>query len=655
MEKPCGYTGRILTLDLGEESSSVKPLDEELAHLFLGGFGINQALFHELQRPGTPPLDPANPIVLGAGPFIGTLAPGSSRVMATTRFPLTGAVAAASGSMAFGPHMKWAGYDHMIFQGKARRPTCVVIRGGDVRFVEAGDLWGKGIHETTRQIKDRFGRQGSVLAIGPAGEAGLPYSFALTDGAGTVGRGGLGAVMGAKNLKAIYVCGSGNGTGTGEAAEGQAPQAPGIKVHDRKAFLKEVARLHQRARSYPLHGYCVEKGLMAGWEIGIQGMFRHPEWSPAELDSLYGQHVYGRMKKRRLACPSCFIADKDLLSWQSDGQTREAPFTSYINLVLAGMVGIRDPDRAAELLFRLDDAGVDLFVFGRMLEILFRAGEAGSRLPPVKDPILDALARDETTCLGLLDRAIRRQGIGELFHLGLEAFAAEFDPDASRDLVCIKGLDALYDPRDTGLGTMEFEQIVCPRGPTSACSGSPSYLPGQSLDKFTQHAQRMGATPEAMERIFASPSGFHVGRLTRYSEDWYTVFSSLGVCNRAVVNRFYHVEIFSRLYSALTGIEKSPETLMLDAERAWNLMRLTNQREGFTRADDRIPDKWFQPKGSGGETRYITDYFRTSRLTRGDVEDLLKDYYDERGWDRATGHPTAETLTRLGLNRYAAS
>jgi aldehyde:ferredoxin oxidoreductase len=286
-----------------------------------------------------------------------------------------------------------------------------------------------------------------------------------------------------------------------------------------------------------------------------------------------------------------------------------------------------------------------------MLQILIKAREAGT--VPVQDAIVDDLRRDEGSFVRLVEQIIRRQGIGELFHLGLEAFAAEFDPDASRDVVWIKGMDALYDPRDTGLGTMEFEQIVCPRGPTSACSGSPSYLPGQSLDKFTQHAQRMGASPEAMERIFSDPGGFHVGRLTRYSEDWYTVFSSLGVCNRAVVNRFYHIEIFSRLYTTLTGIEKSPETLMLDAERAWNLLRLTNQREGFTRADDRIPDQWFEPKESSGETRYTTDYFRTSRLTRGDVEDLLEGYYDERGWDRATGLPTAGTLARLGLARYA--
>ncbi|MEW6440150.1 MAG: aldehyde ferredoxin oxidoreductase N-terminal domain-containing protein [bacterium] len=643
MGKTCGFAGRILELELSGLSHAVRPLDPCLAASFLGGFGINQVLFHGYGRPRTPPLDPANPIIFGAGPLVGTLAPGAARVMATTRFPLTGAVAAASGSMGFGPRMKWAGYDHVVVLGKAPRPVCVVISGDAVRFVDAGVLWGKGIHETTAALKERFGAGGSVTAIGPAGEACVPYSFALTDVAGTIGRGGLGAVMGAKNLKAVYV----------RPAETDQPRetGAGIRVHDRKGFLREVARLHERARAYPLHGYCVQKGLMAGWELGIESMFRHPEWTPAEMDAVYGQKVYERMKRRRFGCPSCFICDKDLLAWEAGSEQRSAPFTSYINVVLAAMVGIRNPDLAAEMLFRLDDAGLDLFVFGRMVQMLRNAREAGSL--PLRDDVADELERDETGFLRLLDRVIRREGVGELFHSSLEEFAARVGPDASRDLVCIKGQDALYDPRDTGLGTMEFEQIVCPRGPTSACSGSPSYLPGQPLDKFKQHAGRMGASPEAAARIFDSPFGFHVGRLSRYSEDWYALFSALGVCNRAVVNRFYHVDIFSRLYSTLTGIEKSPGDLMADAERIWNLLRLANRREGFTRADDRIPEPWFEPKTSGGETRYITDYFRTSRLTRSQVQGLLEGYYEERGWDPATGHPTAATLARLGLQSYA--
>jgi len=143
-----------------------------------------------------------------------------------------------------------------------------------------------------------------------------------------------------------------------------------------------------------------------------------------------------------------------------------------------------------------------------------------------------------------------------------------------------------------------------------------------------------------------------VGRLTRYSEDWYTVFSSLGVCNRAMVNRFYHIDTLSNLFTSATGIRKSPEEIMLAAERAWNLLRVLNKREGFSRKDDRVPDQWFSPKEVRGEKRYITDYFKQRQLTSGDLEELLRDYYDERGWDPDTGYPDQGKLKELEIETF---
>ena len=638
-----GFSGRILVIDLSRQSSRIDPLDMETAEKFLGGFAMNSVLFHAFSTPGTTPLDPTNPIILGAGPLIGTLAPGASRVMATTKFPLTGAVAAASGSMSFGPQMKWAGYDHLVILGKAQSPVYVTILGDDLVFHDAKGLVGKGIHETTHTLRKKHDPSGGVIAIGPAGEALLPSSLALTDNGGTLGRGGLGAVMGAKNLKALYVL------GTGAPSPGKGCEHRGVRVRNKKEFLEEIKALYSRARKYPLHGYCINKGMMAGWEVGITSMFQHHLWSPEQVDALYGQHFYEQIKKRRLSCPSCFIADKDFLEWEYQGEKEQSPFTSYINVALAAHVGISNPSGAAHLLKELDDAGCDIFTFGRMADALIRCQEAGT-LPSAYGA--EPLDRDEHTCLRLLRLAIQRKGIGELFHMGLEEFINHLGPVAAEDLIVVKGQDALYDPRNTGLGTMEFEQIVCPRGPSSASSGSPSYLPGVELDKFKQHAQRMGASALAVARIFDSPYGFNVGRLTRYSEDWYTVFSSLGVCNRAMVNRFYHIETFSRLLGSATGIRKSPEDIMRTAERAWTLLRVLNQREGFSRNDDRIPEQWFIPSRIRGEKRHITDYFRQHELTLQDVEQLVRDYYDERGWDPDTGYPTREKLRKLDIDRY---
>jgi aldehyde:ferredoxin oxidoreductase len=200
---------------------------------------------------------------------------------------------------------------------------------------------------------------------------------------------------------------------------------------------------------------------------------------------------------------------------------------------------------------------------------------------------------------------------------------------------------------------MEFEQVVNPRGPQSAASGSPTYLPDMPLELFKRHVQRMGASEEVMKRVFDAPLGFSPGRLTRVSEDWYTLFNSTGTCNRHFNNRFYHIDILAELYSAATGIEKTPEELMTATERIWNIHRMLNVREGFDRSHDTFPESWFRPAEHPDGRRETHDYFKKKKLGREDFVRELRAYYDERGWDESTGIPTVETLRRFGLDRQA--
>jgi aldehyde:ferredoxin oxidoreductase len=213
----------------------------------------------------------------------------------------------------------------------------------------------------------------------------------------------------------------------------------------------------------------------------------------------------------------------------------------------------------------------------------------------------------------------------------------------------IKGRSLLYDPRMMGLGTMEFEPMTTPRGSHVGAAGSPSYSPGRSLDDFARHSQRMGAPDDAVNRI-VGPTSFNPGRLSRWSEDWYALFGCLSLCNRAHVNRFYHVRTIAELYSAVTGLELSPNDLMKAAERAWNTAKVINVRAGFGRRDDRPPWIWFIPlKGEGGKESPLMDYYKTTVLTEADIDRFLDDYYDERGWDKESGAPTPEKLRELGL------
>jgi aldehyde:ferredoxin oxidoreductase len=146
----------------------------------------------------------------------------------------------------------------------------------------------------------------------------------------------------------------------------------------------------------------------------------------------------------------------------------------------------------------------------------------------------------------------------------------------------------------------------------------------------------MGADGKAIDRIMDSPLGFNVGRMTRYSEDWYTILSSLGICNRHFINRFYSYELCQELFSVVTGFQVDEDHLRESARGTWNTLKRLNQKEGFGPADDQAPEIWFRPmRGSEGQTLVLRDYFGKTQLNPGDILQLVEDYYDERGWKEA--------------------
>ncbi len=587
----CGYAGGVLFVDLSTGQAYTEPLEEAWRSESLGGFGINLRLWERVARPGCDPLAPGNPIILGAGPLVGTLAPGASRVMATSRFPLTGAVATASGAMGLGAMLKWAGYDQVVISGKADSLSYLLIEDGKVEVRSATGLEGLG----TGEIADRLYELHpgcSATCIGPAGENLVSSAIAIIDKSSTLGRGGLGAVMGAKNLKAIAVRGTG-----------------GIRLAEPARFLRSVDGLHERLRAWPRRERTVELGMMAAYP-GLEG-------------------PYLQVKRGRHACPSCFVGDKDTLGIESgEPQLRRSPCTSYLNAMLLGIMLDLDVAEQVEILNVLDHLGLCFITFMNMalfLRDLLAHGLAapdGLGLATVPDAAFP-------NALELARALASRTGIGAVLAGGWGAAVDYFGPESAAFAITVKGQDCLYDPRISGLGTMEFEQIVSPRGPTSASSGSPTYSPGTPLEDFPRHAARMGAPPDAVERI-CDGGQLNVARLTRYSEDWFSLFSSLGICNRAQNNRFYNIEVIGELFASATGLELGPRELMARAADTWKLYVELNRREGFSEADDVAPAQWFNPDEVWKRSGRMEDYFHAHEITPADMEQLIRDYRDER-------------------------
>jgi aldehyde:ferredoxin oxidoreductase len=294
--------------------------------------------------------------------------------------------------------------------------------------------------------------------------------------------------------------------------------------------------------------------------------------------------------------------------------------------------------------------GVDMFTFGHMLDFLITEYEEGQMDAAIFDLPLE---RDFDSLNRWLDAVVYRKGSGDILAGGwasiLDYVGREFEAHAP----IIKNVEILYDPRLVGLGTMEFEQIVSPKGARSGAGGSPTFIIGlteEHLPLFSRHLDRMGAREDAIRRVMDSPLGFNVGRFTRYSEDWYVIFSSLGICNRHFNNRFFSLDLCQKLFNAVTGLEIDKDDMRDAAVKIWDTLRILNQREGFTRADDEVPEQWFQPmKQADGPPLFLTDYFHKKELNHEDLSQLLQDYYDERGWPDGLASPVNKRV--LGVDR----
>ena len=636
-----GYAGAILHVDLTSGEIRKEPLDLDLAKRFIGGFGMDGKLAYDLIRPGTDPLSPENAVIISAGPLVGTMIPGAVRLIGTTKFPLTNAVFSGSGSMSFGHQMKWSGYDHLVITGKAKSPVYIKIFDDNVEICDAKDLWGRDLCDTTDMLRDEFGTCG-VVAIGQAGENLVKMALALVDKTSTLGRGGLGAVMGSKNLKAVV-------------AQGK----KGIKIYDKKRLMRTVDGLFDRCKRYPLHTPLVEESIMALWdEYAPQGLFSGKNWtktlSAERATELFGPKIYEKIKKGRQACPSCFNSHRDII------ELREGEFAGLVlhchTFLTAGMIGARfdieDYTEAVKLYDLLNRSGLCLLSFVNLADFVIDLYERGVITESDTQGLV--LSRDFSTAATLIEKIVNRDGFGDLLAEGWSETMNVFGKDSEQYAATIKGQECLRDPRVAGLGTHEFVEFVCPRGPCGAWGTSPSYMPGISADVLKRHAGRMGASQQTIDRIFDSPSGVSVGRYTKISEEWCTLFDSLGICEMLQINRFYNIDICAELYSAVTGIEAGPEELMAAAERNFNLFKAINVREGFSRKDDFPPDKLFKPTThSDGQELHLKDWVTGDRLSRDHVETLLDDYYDEHGWDTEKGIPTKEKLIELGLDWVA--
>lgn len=644
-----GYAGNILYVDLNTGQIKKEPLDIDMARKYLGGAGVNYKLAYDLIKPETDPLSPDNPIIVGVGPLAGTLVPSASKLQVTVKFPLPASednryvvATATSGTDKFATMMKNAGYDHIVITGKAKSPVYLKIIDDDVELCDASDLWSKkDIIETTDELITRHGNCG-VFAIGEAGENLVKMSMPFCDYRRHLGRHGLGAIMGSKNLKAVAVQGT-----------------KGIKVKDIKRFMRSINSLHERCARLPLLQNYHKLGINAAWYSFLLPNMNPGNWSVTKWDGLYGNDVvWNKIYKTPHGCSGCFVGCKSA-GELPDGKYKGMFFQGthfYAVSVVGERLDITDYREATKLQDIWNRTGIDWMTNSEMIDWLTRLYEEGKITEKETGGL--ALHRNFETYVDLIDKTSKKEGIGAAMAEGWFALSKRVGRDAIVDYVqgngIAKGISCIYPARAAKLDPMRFTMgISNPRGGQSQQGHSYTVLPLMPLAGMERDTKvHIGAPDDAMKRIFTPAAYygmFNPARLARHTEDQYALFGCMSTCTTWASFMFLPIGFLAECYSAITGYETKPEELKRGSERVYNLYKLLNVRQGFSRKDDTPPPVWFKPVPAPDLPHVLTDYYRVRRLTPEDVEKLKDDYYDERGWSKEEGIPTTEKLAELGL------
>ena len=401
--------------------------------------------------------------------------------------------------------------------------------------------------------------------------------------------------MGAKNLKAIVVKGTG-----------------GVLAADRKRFNTLSRSIFNSIREYP---------YLKEWQD--LGMLKAFPMVPAD--------VYKRMKLRRTACVSCPVGCKEVVRIPDGpfaGLTKHT--SSAINLFTPLMYGMKDPWQAVKLVSDLDAYGVDMFEFFGLMQMAGRLAAAGVIALAPDEPAIDLTSFDSMSAWA--KRIAFRHGTGDLLANGFTAVMQTLGPDAKDHApALIKGIHPYAGPGAAlpwdRFGTMELGQVLDPRGPHVGSGGSPTYFALRPLAVFPKHLKRMGVSEDAVDRILGPDRDqLHVGRLLRYSHAWFAILGSLGICARGQVNRFYNADLCADAYEAATGIPTSTDDLCKRADRVWTLFRELNIRHGLDASKEALPEQWFRDAG-------FKEYLTGTPLTIDQAEKMKTDYFDEWGWE----------------------
>jgi len=606
-----GWTGKILRVDLSKGKHTIEKLGPELASNYLGGRGFAAWMLWNELNPGTDPLAPENKLILATGPLTGFLLPSSGKMVVAAKSPLTKGYGDGNIGTRASVQMKKAGYDMVVMEGRAEKPSLLHINDGELEILSAESLWGKDTYEAEELLEEQYGKSSGILLIGPAGERLVKFAVIVSERGRSGGRPGMGAVMGSKNLKAIIVEGS--------------SEIP-AKDPDR---LKELGRAgYQEIKDASQYGFWIRQGTMATieWSNGNSVLPTHnfKEGVFEGWEGISGETMEKTYKVRRKGCPNCNMQCGNICEIKEGPYKGETTEVDYENIAMLGSnLGIDAMEWVLNLNLLADKMGVDTISLGSSLGF---AAEAYSRDMISKEKLgVDIKWGDGASMFQLARRISLREGFGDHLAEGVREVAGRLGRGAEDFAMHVKGL--------------EISAYDCHAAPGMALAFATSSIGAHHKDAwFIVWEMEMGRDVISREKV---------ERLIEMQRIRAGFFESLTTCRLPWIELGFSLDWYPKYLEAATGMKVSLQELYRVSDRIFNLIRAFWVREnpGWTRQMDCPPKRWFGELLTQGP-------LRGTKLSEDGYDELLGWYYEIRGWDQR-GIPRVSTLEQHDLGFVA--
>lgn len=609
-----GYWNKIIRVNLTKKEYSVESLNEELLRKFIGGSGLGAKLLYDEVDASVDPLAPRNKIFFMTGPFCGTNVPTSGRHSAVTKSPLTGIFAESDIGGSWGFELKKAGYDGIIIEGKANNPVIINIDDSNIEIKNAEHIWGKDTYETDKILKEQLSSNIQIMSIGPAGERLVKYAAIMTDGKDgrALGRCGIGAVMGSKNLKAIVVKGSKK-----------------VQIFDKDNLIKSIKNTVPGIKEATIN---MNKYGTSGGVIGHEsyGNFPLKNWGmgrwPEGVEKISGQRMAETILIGNYHCKTCIIGcgrKIKIVEGAYKGVDGAGPEYETIG-TLGGMCLINNLEAIAYGNELCNRYGMDTITTGSVIAFVMELYEKGI-ITKGDTGGIETRFGNEQAMIELIKMIGERKGFGKVLGEGVRKIAEEIGGMAPEYAMHVKGLELpAHDPR--AYNGVALSYATSNRG---AC-----HLAG-----FTHGFEKVFAIPELG---YAKPHNRHLvdgkAEFVVKMQNLMGIFDSLKVCKFMLIGGLKINTLVDWIRYVIGWQDYTFDELMLTGERIFNIKRMFNIKCGISRKDDMLPMRFLTCKREGPDLVINLPH----------LGKMLSDYYEYRKWSEE-GIPEESKLKELDL------